>query len=285
VFCRNVLMYFTPAQAAVLVARITRSLLPGGHLFLGHAETLRGLSTDYELCHGHNAFFYRRKPAVGAHEPAPAPGAAPVLTDAVWPGAWLDSIQQASTKIRALAERTQAGAGRARRADDPRQELEGLLELVRRERFGEALARIERLPAEAAPRAELLLLRAVLLTHAGRLDAAEQACAEVLALDARNAGPHYLHALCREGAGDRVGAIEHDERACRLDTSFAMPRLHLGLMARRAGERAAARRELARAVTLLEREDPARLILFGGGFRREALISLCRAELDMLGGA
>jgi chemotaxis protein methyltransferase CheR len=61
VFCRNVLMYFTPPAARAAIARIARSLVPGGLLFLGHAETLRGLSRDFDLRHTHGTFYYRRK--------------------------------------------------------------------------------------------------------------------------------------------------------------------------------------------------------------------------------
>ena len=62
-----------------------------------------------------------------------------------------------------------------------------------------------------------------------------------------------------------------------------MPRLHLGLMARRAGDTDAAHRELGQALVLLKREDASRLLLFGGGFGRDALIALCRAELQSAG--
>jgi chemotaxis protein methyltransferase CheR len=41
---------------------------------------------------------------------------------------------------------------------------------------------------------------------------------------------------------------------------------------------------LGHALLLLKREDASRLLLFGGGFGREALIALCRAELDSAGG-
>jgi chemotaxis protein methyltransferase CheR len=73
--------------------------------------------------------------------------------------------------------------------------------------------------------------------------------------------------------------------ALYLDPGFAMPRLHLGLLSRRSGDRDAARRELEQALDLLQREDPSRLLLFGGGFGRGALVALCRAELAACGGA
>jgi chemotaxis protein methyltransferase CheR len=63
-----------------------------------------------------------------------------------------------------------------------------------------------------------------------------------------------------------------------------MPRLHLGLLARRVGDDAAARLEFEQALLLLQREDASRLLLFGGGFGRQALIDLCRAELIACGG-
>jgi chemotaxis protein methyltransferase CheR len=62
-----------------------------------------------------------------------------------------------------------------------------------------------------------------------------------------------------------------------------MPRLHLGLLARRAGDRDAARREFAQALLLLERENASRLLLFGGGFNREALMALCESALKECG--
>jgi chemotaxis protein methyltransferase CheR len=44
IFCRNVIIYFDrPTQQAIL-NKITQCLCPGGHLFMGHAETLHDLN-------------------------------------------------------------------------------------------------------------------------------------------------------------------------------------------------------------------------------------------------
>jgi chemotaxis protein methyltransferase CheR len=105
----------------------------------------------------------------------------------------------------------------------------------------------------------------------------------LLAIDDLNAGAHYALALCREGVGDLCGAADNDQIAACMDPTFAMPRMHLGLLARRAGNIDAVRRELGQAVKLLQSENASRLLLFGGGFNREALLALCLGELKACG--
>lgn len=46
VFCRNVLMYFDGQVKRQVVGRLLRHLSPGGHLFIGHAESLCGMSLE-----------------------------------------------------------------------------------------------------------------------------------------------------------------------------------------------------------------------------------------------
>ncbi len=304
VFCRNVLMYFTPAHAEAVVDRIARSLVPGGYLFLGHAETLRGLSQAFHLQHTHGTFYYQLKepdqealvdPAAQASRTTtatrPPDGGVPLATLVDQSASWIEAVQRASERIQALANAAAAAtappapAPAAAPAPGPaRGELRRAIDLHRRERYGDALALVDALPAELGRDAEVLLLRAVLLTDSGRLADAEQACRDLLRVDDLSAGAHYLLALCREGAGDRQRALEHDQTAVYLDPAFAMPRLHLGLLSLRTGDTEAARRALGQALHLLQREDPSRLLLFGGGFKRDALVALCRAQLRACGG-
>ena len=296
IFCRNVIMYLTEEASKIVVARLKRALAPGGYLFLGHAETLRGLSHDFHLHHTHGTFYYQRKE--GADQPTKhfSTGMATTSTLTAVPLAaivdeadtWVGAICSATERIRALAEApirpSLTGQSIPISHSEPGWNLRVPLALLRTEHFAEALDVVRGLPPESAYDPDALLLQAVLLAHSGQLGSAEDVCRRLLEIDELNSGAHYVLALCREGARDQPAAASHDRVAVYLDPAFAMPRLHLGLLARRAGDSDTARCELAQALALLHREDASRLLLFGGGFNREALIGLCRAELIACGG-
>lgn len=155
---------------------------------------------------------------------------------------------------------------------------------MNREKYREALDALDRLPAESIRDGDAQLLRAVVLTNSGQTSAAESVCGQVLAADELNASAHYLLALCREHAKDIPQATEHDEAAIYLDPAFSLPHLHLGLLAKRAGDLARARRELSEADALLRKEDASRILLLGGGFNRKALMEFTEAQLRACGG-
>ena len=299
ILCRNVIMYLVPEAAQSVITRLTEALEPDGFLFLGYAETLRGLSHAFQLCHTHDTFYYQKReagaqPAAGWAQPPAGfrqsrAGVPSALAD--MPGtAWVDAVQQASERIHTLSRDMAAlpsnGHSLVQAQQQHRSSLElGVaFELLRQERFREALDVLEALPPEVSGDPDAQLLQAGLLTNCGDLKAAEAVCQRILRVDDLNAGAHYLTALCRERAGDPNGAMEHDRAAIYLDAAFAMPHLHLGRLAKRSADLTTARRELECACMLLLREDPSRLLLFGGGFNREALVAFSRAELRACGG-
>ncbi len=62
IFCRNVLIYLTPAARHQIVEAFYDTLSPGGYLLLGHSENLLHVNTRFEHVHFENDLVYR-KPA------------------------------------------------------------------------------------------------------------------------------------------------------------------------------------------------------------------------------
>jgi chemotaxis protein methyltransferase CheR len=59
IFCRNVMIYFDTEEQRRLISRFSNCLIPGGFLFLGHAESLQGLSTRFTMVHRNKGIAYR----------------------------------------------------------------------------------------------------------------------------------------------------------------------------------------------------------------------------------
>ena len=67
VFCCNVLIYFDLASKRRVIQHFYNNLLPHGYLFLGHSESLYGVSEEFQLVHlpGATAYIKGPRPPVG----------------------------------------------------------------------------------------------------------------------------------------------------------------------------------------------------------------------------
>jgi chemotaxis protein methyltransferase CheR len=61
VFCRNVMIYFTDDVKRQIVRGFYNSLKPGGYYFIGHSETLHGISKAFKLVYFKNALVYQKE--------------------------------------------------------------------------------------------------------------------------------------------------------------------------------------------------------------------------------
>ncbi|WP_266172190.1 CheR family methyltransferase [Dyella subtropica] len=59
IFCRNVVIYFDKPTKERLFRRYAGKLVPEGYLFLGHSESMHGLSDDFDLV---GRTVYRKRP-------------------------------------------------------------------------------------------------------------------------------------------------------------------------------------------------------------------------------
>jgi len=61
IFFRNVMIYFSDEVKKQIIRGFYNSLKPGGYLYIGHSETLHGLSKAFKLVYFKNALVYRKE--------------------------------------------------------------------------------------------------------------------------------------------------------------------------------------------------------------------------------
>ena len=290
IFCRNVLMYFTREAAERVVARMAYSLRPGGHLFLGHSEHLRGLSHDFRLCNTSQAFYY----AVRAPDFAVGAGVAAAPENATGnrprPPRLPRRVRQPQAPPTARTVEGQQERKADSASDTPTEQedlsLESLespllapvLEAFRAEQYAKAQEELNRLPLEVQREAGTQLLRATMLTCI-KDPAAELALKDLLALDDLNPDAHYVMGLWQEQAGNFDSALAHQRAAIYLDASFGLAQMQFARLALRAGDTRIALRAFRAAADLLVHEKDIRVLLFGAGFSRETHLRICCQEL------
>src|SRR5262249_35653473 len=154
-------------------------------------ENLRGVSDQFHLQHTHETFYYKLR---GPDEPA---GCAPVLPlreaiEVQGPRvgsdlSWCEEIRKASERIEVLF--ASAGSAHALPTSAPvRFDSAHILELMREERFGEALSQLRAGSASRSRDPDALLLEATLLVHSAELKSAEDIALQILTVDEFNAG-------------------------------------------------------------------------------------------------
>ena len=60
IFCRNVMMYFDEAEQKRLIDKFYRCLNSHGYLFVGHAESLLGITNKFQMVHRDSGTAYQR---------------------------------------------------------------------------------------------------------------------------------------------------------------------------------------------------------------------------------
>lgn len=251
IFCRNVLMYFEPAQAQRVLHRLYCSLVDDGCLLLSACEASQGHSAGFAAVCAPGAVVYRKPsarqaPGVPAAEPraceppTPFAFAAPEPMPQVYP----------APPVVAPAHVT---------ASTPAPYAEAVA-LFEQGRYAEAVGHLAKLVAGegADPKALALLTRAC--ANQGQLGEALYWCEQTLAADKMNPSFHYLHATILQEQGAVAAAARSLQRALYLDPHFVLAHFALGNLARSQAKPVEAAKHFQNAQHLLRGLRPDELL-------------------------
>ena len=198
IFCRNVLMYFAPAQAQQVFAHLHRCLVEGGWLALSATETAVATSRQFATVNLDGAILYRKTDRL------PAPVEVPVAP-AVW------EIPAATPLPAPLI-----GPLRVEPPPDAREMIRLTRELANQGRLAEAVAAADKLVRAEKLNPVAHYLRAMILLEQGALPEADQALQRAVYLDHKFVIAHFALGNLARSAGRRKAADKHFTNVLQL---------------------------------------------------------------------
>lgn len=268
ILCRNVLIYFQAAAVRQIVARFAAGLNPGGYLFLGHAETLQGISDRFQRHHQHGAFYYQLKPpellrpapvlpAVSSPRPGPPPLPPP----------------------RAAEHEPPVFSPSAPAAGHPDEQFAAAMAAFDREDFAVAERLFDELLTVEPESARALAGKGMLLANQGRYDEARLLCARAIRFDDLCPQAYLLRGLILDMEAQPERALVEYQKVLWLDRSQVMAHYLASRIYARLGQYAQQRRTLRNTIRCLEQLSATRVITFSGGLSQAVFLEICRREL------
>lgn len=247
ILCRNVLMYFGPAQVRKAIDGLHHALVDGGRLVVSPSEASQALFPQFTTQNFPGAILYQKS----AMCPAP-------VLERVWvPEPPIMASPPAPPLARPPADPAQAKASPTPYALAS--------SLYQQGRYGEAADTLTAWAAARTPGSDVCALLARALANQGKLAEAVAWCDRWIAADKLDAAGHYVRAAVLLEQGEHDAARRSLQRVLYLDPDFALAEFALGNLAHSSGQPDEARRHFGAALRLLARQQPDRILLEADG--------------------
>lgn len=251
IFCRNVLMYFSPDRAKKAVHGFYNSLLNDGWLLVSPTEAFKHITDYFTTANFSGAIFYRK---VGKKQRivedirfAEKPSCMPAVEQkAEFPATFGVVAEEPPPRKIEKPKVPEA-------PPDPYTEAVMMFEHGRYAEAAEKLIELS-LDGKGNPKALALLARAC--ANQGRLADALKWCKEAIADDALNPGYHYLLAIILLENGLLEETIQSLKKALYLDPHFVLAYFVLGNIMQKQGEPETSRKYFKNAFELASAHKP-----------------------------
>ena len=256
IFCRNVLIYFSPEQVQRVIQNFYRCLTEGGWLVLSPSETPHVLLPQFVPVNFDGAILYRKDSTrtrpldmrVAPLEEAPPVFLQPLREPAAAAGATGPQVYEPH----ALAE--------SKSAQLPPGAWDHALALYAQGRYAETADTVAALLSSQPDEPRALALMARARANQGSLADALGWCDQVVAADKLNPGAHYLRASVLHEQGNLQEAVRSFQRVLYLDPECVLAHFALGNLARNAGKRRDADRHFGHALALARAQPHDRIL-------------------------
>lgn len=244
IFCRNVLMYFTPHQVRRVIGNLRHALVENGWLAVSPSEASTALFPHFVNVNFPGAILFQKSDAPPAPEPKPHPSVAP-------PELVVALLEPSLPLVPSVALSAAAEPAQLREEVATPSRLTDAQALYQEGRYAEAADTLLAAFAERSPAQAEFPLLARALANQGRLADALAWCERWIGADKLEPAGHYLRAVVLLEQGDPEQARASFQRAIYLHPDFVLAHFALGNLARGGGKTDEAERHLANALRLL----------------------------------
>jgi chemotaxis protein methyltransferase CheR len=281
IFCRNVLMYFTPSQARKVVENLCRALADDGWLVVSPSEGSQALFSQFVPVNFPGVILYQKNDATvrTASVWPPTPSSEPATVVAPALEAPVPRTQQMPAALPAEPP-PPPPVDEPERAETPCPSFAVAAALCQQGHYAEAVETLlASFATHTAPEPQVFSLLARALANRGDLAAALAWCDRWVVADKLDPSGHYLRAVVLQELGDNEQARRALQRAIYLHPDFVLAHFALANLARSCGTIAEAKKHFAIALELLRGYQPDDLLPESDGLTAGRLTAIITSIL------
>ncbi|ABC30578.1 Methylase of chemotaxis methyl-accepting protein [Hahella chejuensis KCTC 2396] len=295
ILCRNVLMYFSPSQAAAVLDRLQRSLSPGGVLLLSPVESVICQWAGKKVHNWPEAVCLRRQGEESRwRETAPQPSgpdlqAANALSGRTEQHAWRATAEDISVAASVVSDSQERKTlSREQQASEADNDWRRGQEAYGEGDYDAAVRHLQRFTARTGlslrQQADAAILIARSHANRNRIQDAEDWANQAIRLDRLQPAAYWLLTSLHIGRSERRQALEALARVIYLQPDFIMAHYLSGILCMRLGQPERALRCLRNCKELLASVAPEQPLEEGEGLTAGDLLELVRGAFDDIAG-
>lgn len=271
ILCRNVTIYFDRETTRQVIGRFSGALVEGGWLFVGHAEPMAGMYTDYEVHNFPNAVIYR-KPIVSTIRPPTGPLLLP------HPSGEIQAPTPVYTDTNLYNDINLNSQHHKQHGD----QLLMAQELIAQQAHDPARQILLKLLDQAPQHVEALFLLAKLAADEGQFEWVHELLNNIDSVNPLVAQSHYLRALIYQQQQDFNEAKNSLRRALYANRDFALAHYVMGELLYTEGKATLAQRSWQNALNVLTKNPADAPVPFGDGLLVGTLCHAIQQRLNKL---
>ncbi len=287
VFCRNVLMYFTPVQVRNVIERFYLSLIENGWLIVGSSETSHIIFSRYVTVNFPGAILYQKD--TQDHRKIRHYCQGESLSDPLSASYSMKPVYYFQVQKDSLAPR-ESTDNPSVQVDKKMQQMQSETEPVQ-DLYDRAVALFEAgcydsiidqvspLALQDSTNVKLITLLAKVYANQGKLSDAIQWCERAIETDKLNAESHHLRAIILQEQGQTESAMASLKRALYLNSNFIVAHYLLGNLFLQIGRIKESQKYHRNALQLLQQHKQEDIIPSADGITAGRLTELIRMAM------